>query len=129
MSDYESHSLEVARSTAGGTKVTLGGVDITESFRTVRVTPDHREEMLKFRDLRDDYDICSLAIYIVDPHGAAREVACCDDDALAFTLRELTAEGQINETNDVGVLDRESCSWLLSPYPASVFGRRTETPA
>ncbi len=76
-----------------------------------------------------NYDDCSLAIHVVDAYGAAREVARCADDALAFTLRELVKDGQIHVENDVGVLDLESCSWLISPYPASVFGKRTEVPA
>lgn len=70
----------------------------------------------------------SLAIHVVDAYGAAREVARCDDEALAFTLRTLHEEGQITSMNDVGVLDRESLYWLVSPYPASIFGKRTDVP-
>lgn len=75
------------------------------------------------------YDEQPLAVHVVDPCGATRELARCDDDALTFTLRTLHAEGQIACTDDVGILDRESCSWLVSPYPASVFGRREDVPA
>lgn len=69
--------------------------------------------------------MCSLAIHVVDAYGCSREIARCDDDALTFTLRTLTEERQISDKNDVGVLDLESCSWLLNPYPASVFGKRS----
>ncbi len=75
------------------------------------------------------YDNCTLAIHLLDTHGCCREVARCDDEALTFTLRTLHEEGQITPMNDVGVLDLESCSWLLSPYPATIFGKRQEVPA
>ncbi len=73
--------------------------------------------------MAERYDECPLAIHVLDAYGASREVARCDDDALAFTLRTLVEEGQINETNDVGVLDRESCSWLINPYAVTPLGR------
>lgn len=75
--------------------------------------------------MAERYDEQPLAIHVVDAYGATREVARCDDEALTFTLRTLHEEGQITCMNDVGILDRESCSWLVSPFPASVFGKRT----
>lgn len=67
----------------------------------------------------------TLSIHVLDAHGASRELAQCDDESLTFTLRTLTEEGQITSEHDVGVLDIESCSWLVSPYPASIFGKRS----
>lgn len=79
--------------------------------------------------MAERYEEQPLAIHVVDAYGASRELARCDDDALAFCLRTLIEEGQITSTDDVGVLDHESCSWMISPYPASIFGRRTDAPS
>ena len=79
--------------------------------------------------MEERYDELPLAIHALDTHGGTRELARCDDDALAFTLRTLHEEGQVSSMDDIGVLDLESCFWLVSPYPASVFGKRTEIPA
>lgn len=75
--------------------------------------------------MAERYDEQSLAIHVVDAYGASRELARCSDDALTFTLRTLTSEGQITSTDDVGILSLEDGTWLVSPYPASVFGRRS----
>ncbi len=85
-----------------------------------------REVMAK---MAERYDEQSLAIHVLDAYGASRELARCSDDALAFCLRTLIEEGQLGEMDDVGILDLESGSWLLSPYPASVFGKRKDVPA
>lgn len=74
--------------------------------------------------MAERYDEQPLAIHIVDINGVSHELARCDDDALAFTLRTLHEEGQVTPLDDLGILDLESCFWLVSPYPASVFGRR-----
>ena len=79
--------------------------------------------------MAEQYDNQPLAIHALDAHGGTRELARCDDEALAFTLRTLHEEGQVSSMDDIGVLDLESCFWLVSPYPASVFGKRTEIPA
>jgi len=79
--------------------------------------------------MAERYDEQPLAIHVVDAYGRSKEIARCDDEALAFTLRTLHEEGQIHSMNDVGVLDLEACYWLISPYPASVFGKRRDVPA
>ena len=79
--------------------------------------------------MAEQYDNQPLAIHALDAYGASREIARCDDEALTFTLRTLHEEGQITSMDDIGILDLESCSWLVSPYPASVFGKKTEVPA
>lgn len=73
--------------------------------------------------MAERYDEQPLSIHVVDAYGAAREVARCDDEALAFTLRTLHEEGQLDETCDVGILDRASLFWLVNPYMVTVFGR------
>ena len=64
-----------------------------------------------------------LAIYVLrddEPY----QVASCDDDALGFTLRTLTEERQITCNDMVGIFSLDG-TWLISPWPASPFGRRT----
>ena len=65
-----------------------------------------------------------LAVYILDVEAQPKKVAECDDDALGFCLRTLTDEEQIGEMNDVGILDLGSRSWIVNPFPVSIFGRR-----
>jgi hypothetical protein len=76
--------------------------------------------------MAERYDEQPLAIHALDAYGGTRELARCDDEALTFTLRTLHQEGQVTCMDDIGVLDLESCSWLISPYPASVFGKRKD---
>jgi len=79
--------------------------------------------------MAERYDEQPLSIHALDAYGATRELARCSDDALTFCLRTLHEEGQVTSMDDIGVLDRESCAWLVSPYPSSVFGRRNDAPS
>lgn len=66
----------------------------------------------------------TLAVYVLRDMEPYR-VASCDDDSLGFTLRTLTAEGQITRDDMVGILSLDDRSWVVNPWPSSPFGRRT----
>lgn len=69
-----------------------------------------------------------IRIYVLDENSDPKCVASCEDDAVLFAIATLRDEGEIEDGDCVGILERrddeETGRWLVNPWPPSPFGRR-----